>query len=481
MDAIDFSQQAAISSMATAFCDDPAEFFHHSFTEMQSVDRDLLVTLQREGLRQRFTELKDRIPMLKKLADAQGITEITEIDDVVPLLFEHTMYKAYPPALLQKGRFKEINKFLSKLCTFDLSYIDVSDCQTIDEWMQKMDAESPLLIMHSSGTSGTMTFLPESKHEWDKFGKCARVITLQSFGDDPSVMDEGGDFYVIYPFFREGGSSHIRTCDMYVKYVCKVEERLLAAFPGRMSSDLLYLAARIRAAAAKGELEQLEISPIMMARKDEYEKLQEQMPALLEAFFADIVEKYRGKRVFFFGAQNLIFNLVQSGREKGLSHVFAPNSVIGAGGGTKNGPAMPDDWREQIMDFIGIDRLKMSYGMTEVNGWHLMCSEGHYHFCPWVIPFLLDPDTSARLPRTGVVTGRAAFFDLSSETRWGGFITGDELTVDWETRCACGQSSVFAHSAVERLSLKRGGDDKISCAATEGAHKEAMSFLTSFQ
>ncbi|WP_176593365.1 hypothetical protein [Sphingobium sp. EM0848] len=480
-EAIDLAGRTDIASQAKALCDDPAAFFEHSFTKMQSIDRDRLAALQREGLRQRFADLKDRVPMLKKLADAQEIAEMREIDDVVPLLFEHTMYKSYPPAFLEKGRFAEINKFLSKLTTFDLTGIDVSECQTIDDWMELMDRESPLVIMHSSGTSGTMTFLPISKHEWDKFGKTARVIALQEFGDDPSVMDEGGDFYVIYPYFRHGGSGHVRTCDLFVKYVSKTEERLLVPFPGRMSSDLLYLAARIQAAAAKGELEKLDISPVMMARKAEYEALQAEMPARLDAFFTDIAENYQGKRIFFWGAQNLLFNLVRIGQEKGLSRVFAPNSVIGTGGDSKNGVKMPEDWRQQVCDFIGIENSKMCYGMTEVKGWHKKCSHGHYHFCPWIIPFLLDPDTSELLPRKGRAMGRAAFFDLGSETRWGGFITGDEVTIEWDEPCGCGQSTVYAMDGIERLSAKRGGDDKISCAATEGAHKEAMSFLTSFQ
>jgi hypothetical protein len=469
----------SVSDDARALCDDPASFFHYSFTEMQSIPRDRLDALHKEGLRLRFADLRDRIPMLKKLADGQGIKELNELNDVVPLLFEHTMYKSYPPSLLENGRFAEINKFLSRLTTFDLTGIDVSQCETIDDWMETMDRESPLVIMHSSGTSGTMTFLPISKEEWDKFGRTVRVVALQEFGDDPKVADEGDDFYVIYPYFRRGGSGHVRTCDLFVKYICDgAEERLLVAFPGRMSSDLLYLGAKIQSAAAKGELERLKISPAMLARKAEYEAVQADMPRHMTDYFTNIIDNYQGKRIFFWGAQNLLFNLVQIGQEKGLSHVFSPDSVIGTGGDSKNGVKMPSDWRQQIIDFVGIENTKMCYGMTEVKGWHKKCTHNHYHFVPWVIPYLLDPDTSKILPRIGRVTGRAAFFDLGSDTRWGGFITGDEVTIEWDEPCACGQSTVYAMDGIERLSAKRGGDDKISCAATEGAHKEAMNFLT---
>ena len=141
---------------------------------------------------------------------------------------------------------------------------------------------------------------------------------------------------------------------------------------------------------------------------------------------------------------------------------------------------MPADWREQVCDFIGINETGMCYGMTEARALHHKCAFNHYHFAPWVVPFVLDPDTSRPLPRRGRTTGRAAFFDLGADTRWGGFISGDEVTVDWDTPCPCGQTTAWAEDGIQRISAKRGGDDKINCAATESAHREAMDFLTRF-
>jgi hypothetical protein len=98
-----------------------------------------------------------------------------------------------------------------------------------------------------------------------------------------------------------------------------------------------------------------------------------------------------------------------------------------------------------------------------------------------VIPFQLDPVTSKVLPRKGRVTGRAAFFDLGADERWGGFITGDEISVDWDTPCPCGRSGAYVFGEIQRYSEKdAGGDDKITCAASENAHNEAMDFLANF-
>jgi hypothetical protein len=120
----------------------------------------------------------------------------------------------------------------------------------------------------------------------------------------------------------------------------------------------------------------------------------------------------------------------------------------------------------------------MAYAMSEVQAVHLMCERERYHFALSVIPFVPDPDTGAALPRRGTVTGRPAFFDLSARTRWGGFVTGDRITVDWDNVCKCGRTSAYIVGGIERYSDLEGGDDKITCAATESAHLDAMEFRT---
>src|SRR5581483_6982191 len=95
----------SVADQAKALCDDPAEFFGHSYTAMESIPRQELEAIQLEAIRQRLETLRPRIPMLQKLADNQGIETLERLEDLVPLLFEHTMYKSYPPSLLENGRF----------------------------------------------------------------------------------------------------------------------------------------------------------------------------------------------------------------------------------------------------------------------------------------------------------------------------------------------------------------------------------------
>jgi hypothetical protein len=75
------------------------------------------------------------------------------------------------------------------------------------------------------------------------------------------------------------------------------------------------------------------------------------------------------------------------------------------------------------------------------------------------------------------VTGRWAFYDLAVDTHWGGFISGDEVTMNWDGGCSCGRATPYLEQTIGRYSDKSKGGDKITCAATETAYQEAMDFL----
>ena len=459
-----------------SLADDPTAFFNHSVTEMGSIPRDELEALQLKALQARFTSLRDKVPMLTKLADEQSITQLNTFDDVVPLLFEHTIYKSYPSSLLEKGRFTQINKWLNKLSAHDLSSVDVSDCKSIDDWLMKMETETSLRICHSSGTTGTMSFLPHSEDEYDMLGKAMTMTNLQRFGEP--ISEAAVD--VIFPNFRTGSGSSLRGNDLMVKHISKGEERFHAAYEGRMSSDVLYLAARIRAAQSKGTLDRLQIDDNLLARKKEFEEVEANMPTHMAAFYSEKFEALRGRRVYISCPWNLLHDMAKAGLEQGQEAMFSSDSIVFTGGGSK-GLVQPEGWEDDVCRFMGVSSLQMGYGMSEVMAIHPMCSHGHYHIVPWVIPFVLDPDTSKVLPRKGKVTGRAAFYGLLARHAWGGFITGDEITIDWDTPCGCGQTSVHLDPVIQRFTDKTGDDDKITCAATADAQAEAMTFLANFQ
>jgi hypothetical protein len=461
-----------ISEKARKLMDDLPAFAEYCSDNLDNIARDELDVLQLEALQYRYSSLRDEIPILKKLVEAEGISAIDNFCDAVPLLFDHTVYKSYPASLLENNRFTQLNKWLNKLTSYDLLDVDVSACQSIDEWMATMDTQTPLRISHSSGTSGTMSFLPHSANEWEKVGKL-KVMTTLGLRHDAELPD----MHVIYPYYRSGSSSHLRANDGITQYLLKGnEDNFHAAYPTRLSSDLQYLFAKVGAARAKGTLDRLKISPAQQEKKAEFEQLQAEMPQHLERFFGKTFRDLQGKHVFMQATWNLLHNMAKAGLEQGIAGVFSSDCHITTGGGAK-GMIQPEGWIDDVMRFTGAQQVTEIYAMSEVLAGNQKCERGHYHFSPTAIPFVLDPDTSELLPRKGRVTGRAALFDLSADARWGGFISGDEITVEWDAPCPCGRTSRYIVGDIQRFSDKHGGDDKITCAASEGANKEAMDFL----
>jgi len=303
---------------------------------------------------------------------------------------------------------------------------------------------------------------------------------FQEFGVTPAAANNSPlNIPCIYPYFRDGGSAQYAVNDYFVELIAGSEDNFYAAYPERSSADLMLLAAKYRSAAAKGELDKLEISPALEARRTEFEKFQRDSPQHIDNFLSEVMDKLGKKRIFMMASTVLLHGIAEKGLKKGMRNLFAPDSVILSGGGSK-GAVVPDNWQELVKEFFGVKRITMLYAMSEMAAQFPMCEFGHYHCPPSVIPFILDPDTAKPLPRTGTVTGRFAFYDLIPDARWGGFITGDEVTMSWDVPCLCGRSSPYLDSKIQRFSEKAkngDSDEKINCAATPDAYDEALDFL----
>lgn len=462
---------------AQRFADGPAEYFGHSWYAMQHVAADELSALQLTALRRRFAELREAIPTLTRLAEEAGIDTVDELNDVVPLLFPHSVYKSYPSALLDRSRFADLTRWLDRLTTIDLTGVDVSGCDSIDSWLDTLEAHTPLRTVHSSGTTGTMSFLPRSVHEWDQMGQAFRCGLFQY--SDPlgaGGRHDGEWFELIWPLWRSGRSAITYCPTMALPYLLGSEDRLHALRPGRMSSDAAYFAGRVRAATARGELAKLEISPALRARRAEFEREQSEMTDSIPRFLNEMTEQLKGRRIWMLATWNVLYNMSKAGLDAGLEQVFAPDSLVTTGGGAK-GQVVPDDWEETVRRFIGVDYVQHSYVMSEITGNNKQCEHGRYHFEPWIIPFVLNPGDGTPFPREGEHTGRMAVFDLVAATYWGGFISGDEVTLSFD-ECMCGRTTAHLAREIERYSEKQGGDDKITCVAAEDAHRAALEFLT---
>ena len=464
------------------FMDDPIAFFGESLTHMHSIARNELEELHRQAMGIRFQQHVQSIEMVGKLAGRLGITELREFNDVVPLMFSHTAFKSYPAALIDNKRFDLMTKWLDKLTSHDLSHVDTEDCKSIDEWIDRLDEQTPLEVITSSGTTGTLSIIPKDKHGAREGMVLWKICLFQTFGHEPTYDELNPAVDVIWPNYAKGKLGHLRIANMIKRgFTGGDESKFHALYPDAIDTDLMFLASKMRAAPSRGELDRLVIDPALTARKDEFIAMQARQPEDLDRFFATITEKLRGKRVFMIGTYNLMYDVAKAGLKRGIRGVFAKDSAILTGGGTK-GFVLPDNYMDVIHEFLGVDRIQQGYGFSEQSAFHWGCSEGRYHVQPWVIPFILDPDTSEPLPRTGRQTGRAAVYDVLLKAHWGGVISGDEVTIDWDLQCPCGQTTVAFEHDIIRYSEKRGvDDDRITCAATHEVHNEAVEFMKAFE
>jgi hypothetical protein len=453
------------------FLSDPCGFFNNSYTQMHSMTREQLLELQRVGIARRFEQQIDRVAMVGRLAGRQGITRLDDVEDVVPLLFDHTMYKSYPVVLLAQQQYGKLTEWLSRLTSVDLSSADVSGCSSIDSWLSTLVAQTEVDVLHTSGTSGTMSFVPWSRVDLRHRAKAFRVSNLQPFGTSPTpeVLEE--------PMHFAANSNRWRSGSYEIAELCGGDQALGHYRTQTLSADILWLAARLRLAAVRGDTSRVQVPQTLLSRRDELVRNQAEEPLARQAWI-DTIASLQNERLYWNLMNPDVYEIAAEQLGRGQRWSFAPGSVLVTAGGSK-GRTLPADWKAVVADFTDL-RIVHCYGMSEMALYNVMCDAGRYHLQPWVVPFVLDPDTSDLMPRSGVQTGRFAFFDLFPDSHWGGLISGDEVEIDFDGTCTCGATTPHIGPGISRLSEKRGGDDKISCTATPHAYDEAMHFLTSY-
>jgi hypothetical protein len=453
--------------------DNPATWARLPYRELLRLDRKDREPLQLRALQERFAQLRERIPALQILADRQGISHLRNLDDALAVAFDHRIYKSYPLSLIEKRDFKRLTHWLQRLTTNDLSRMSLEGLQSVDDWLDRLDAHG-MLIGHSTGTTGKLSFVPRSKVEWPAWVATYFEALIAATGVDPRKEE----LHSFFPGYRSGHHMMVKMVTLFAKESLGGLNNHHTLYDYGISSDLMSLAGRLQSADDKGELERLKIDPRVLEQRRELIERSRRRDADLEAWFLKMAEDYRGKRVRIGGTFADLTRIAVAGKAKGIQCSFAPGSILVGGGGMKGYKEAPADWEEQIKSFFGIRTMASMYGMSEIMGCGPLCRAGFFHLPPYTVPVLVDAEGHS-LPQMGVQQGRMALFDLLAETYWGGFISGDKVTMYWDEDCPCGWGGPCLGRTIERFAEMEGGDDKITCAGSAQAYSEFMDYVTS--
>lgn len=464
-------QQAELQASSLSF-EAPERWLDNGYEPLLQASWRDFEEVQLRALQRRFEQQKDAVAALARLAKREGVSSIDSIEDALPLLFDHRVYKSYPLNLIENRDIARLNSWLDRLTTHDLSKVDLTGLTMIDNWLTRLD-EFGMLVGHSTGTTGKLSFVPRSRTELPAWTRAYNEVSRAATGVDP----ETDPVETFFPGYRGGHHMMLKMLSLFNIPAAGGPEHYHTLYQTHVSADLSSLAGRMQAAEDRGELDKLGLDPALLEAREQLIAQARRREQDIEAFFRDLFENFRGKRVKIGGTFADLIRTARSGMEKGFKPEFGPGSFIMTGGGMKGFKDAPDDWEGYVRDYYGIDTIGMNYGMSECMVTAPRCSKKNFHLLPQAIPVVFDRDMKL-LPRQGVQTGRFGFFDLLAETYWGGFISGDQVTIHWEEDCGCGWKGPYLGPVITRFSEMEGGDDKITCAGTAQAYNDFMDYVS---
>jgi hypothetical protein len=417
---------------------------------------------QIEAMNERFQERKARIKLVALRAEQAGVAEVRDPEDMVQLLLPHTAYKSYPEGWLREEKWDRLTRWLSTISPYPIRQIDFEGIADVDDWIGRLERVGHF-ISCSSGTTGKSAMLLASQADMD----WSTIDTVNVFSWGSGVKPAQDRLMIgCAPVAHVPKNLTIRAAQRAAFGDPKLQHWDYPVPPITVGS--LTRMVVLRKAIAEGTAMPGEIA--------EFERTSQERQALLDAAIektADFIVANRDKKLMVNGLWSGLYAVAKAVRERGYdAKDFNPDNAIYVGGGLKRA-LLPPDYQEFVHGTFNIpgDRHFQNYSMQELNSGQPKCREGgRYHVPPWMVPFILNKNGDAMLPHDGQgeIEGRAAFFDLSLDGRWGGVITGDKISLDYSP-CACGQRSPSIRDNVVRYADLE-GDDKIGCAGTIDAY-----------
>lgn len=417
-----------------------------------------VAALQLQAAQRSFERCRARIGVLDRRAEETGVDAVEHLSDLVPLLFSHASYKSYPDTFVERGRWDRLTAWLNTLSVDPIDGVDFDGVTDIDGWVARL-AGAGETVTTSSGTTGRTSFLKLSAADREWLGRGYAAAARATAGHDG-----GADRAAFLATPRGTTTVSQLAMNLLADATSRPEDRHFLSDEPLRAAQLAELG-RLQRALARGTASPAEIGAAEQAAARRTERMSEQLGA-----FVDAVLARRGEPLMLAATYGLLWQVVATAKSRGISDgAFHPETLVLSGGGLK-GVRAPEDFQAQIRVFFGpkVGQLE-AFGMSELTGPFARCSTGHYHAPPTTLMMVLDrAGEQLRNPPHGRVEGRFAALDLLVDARWGGVISGDRVTVDFDS-CRCGRHSPRV-VATTRYSDLPEGDDKLSCAGSVDAY-----------
>jgi hypothetical protein len=418
------------------------------------------------ALDEAFQDRRSKIKLLGHRAEEAGIDQITRMEDMVPLLFPHTAYKSYPESFLSDERWDRLSKWLGTVSPHAIATLDYEAISDIDDWIDQLQAKGNY-ISCSSGTTGKSAMLIASDKDMD----WSKIDTVNVFAWGSGVEPKQDRKLIGCAPVATVPKNQIIGQAQYAAFANPEWPRWNYPVPPITVGALTKMVV-MRKKIADGTATPDELAGFGQT-SDERQKILDDAIVLT----ADEIIAHRDKKLMVAGLWSGLYAVAKVVRTKGyVAKDFHPDNCIYVGGGLKRAQ-LPPDYKQFVHETFNIpgNRDFQNYSMQELNSGMPKCQAGNrYHFPPWIVPFLLNEEGDQLLPMgEGEVEGRAAFFDLSLDGRWGGVISGDKISVSFEP-CACGNRGPSVRDDIMRYADIK-GDDKIGCAGTVDAYVRGMS------
>jgi hypothetical protein len=435
-----------------------SERFSIPFSELRDV--------QVAAMNERLEDRKNRIKLLAFRAKEAEITEVRSRDEAVALLFPHTAYKSYPESFLTEQKWDRLGKWLGTVSTYPVAAIDTDDLKDIDDWIDRLAANGNY-VSCSTGTTGKSAMLVASDQDmaWSR----EDTIGVFSWGSGVEPAQDRRMFGIA-PTAEVPKNINIRKAH-YAAYGDPLYEPFRLPIPPITVGSMTRMVV-LRKAIADGTARPDELAEFEATSKEREEGLDKAYIVSAEALVAA-----RADKLMITGMWNALYHVAKIVREMGYSAKnFHPDNAIYVAGGLKRAQ-LPADYKQFVYETFNIPATREfgNYSMQELNSGMPRCQgAGRYHVPPWMVAFVLNKDGDALLPHEkGELEGRAAFFDLALDGRWGGVITGDRISLDLGP-CACGNAGPTIRDDIVRYADLE-GDDKIGCAGTVDAYVRGLS------